>query len=279
MFGRQYAPHLDVLMHSFGEMNEHYLARPKTQKDSGVLTTLKRWYIQIFGIPEIGFQIRSLYFQKLLALIPKENIKRVLDAGSGIGAYSFFLAHTYPVATVTGGDIDKKKLSWCKKLRTEFKLSNTVFTFFDVTKTKLQHKQDLIVNIDVLEHVPNYHAALRNFSRQLTRDGYLYIHVPQPKQKRLFTSMKSWEHADHVREGIPFATLKKDLKNVGLTVLAAKQTFGFWGKLAWEINHMMLRKNFVFAGVFFPFLYILAIIDTMTQNKNGLCVAVLAKKK
>lgn len=277
MFGRQYAHHLDVLMHSFGEMNEHYDIPITKKKDQ--FAHLKQIYIQLFGIPEIGFQIRSMYFQRMLSLVPKGFIRRALDAGSGIGSYTFFLARSIPHALITGGDIDKKKLAWCKQLKNEFGLPNTTFTFFDVTKTTIKDKQDFIVSIDVLEHVPNYRSALRNFSHHLTHGGYLYIHVPQPKQTRIFASMRSWEHADHVREGISLVTLRKDLKNVGLHVVSAKQTFGFWGKLAWELNHMTLSKHFIIAGLVFPFLYTIALLDLLPTNKHGLGVAVLAQKK
>ncbi len=279
MFGKLYANHLDILMHSFGEMNEHYI-RPKAQTDSPILAWLKQRYIRLFGIPEIGFQIRSKYFQTIVnRYVSPASLSRILDAGSGIGAYTFFLANKYPHAFITGGDIAKAKLAWCKTVRSELAYTNTTFQYFDVTKTRHSAKQDLIVSIDVLEHVPDYRAALKNFSKQLVRGGYLYIHVPQPKQRRLFESMRTWEHADHVREGLTLRTLRQDLTRVGLSIVASKQTFGFFGKLAWELNHMTLSKNFILAGIAYPILYLIGSIDLMATNKRGLCIAVLAKKK
>lgn len=280
MFGREYSQHLDLLMHSFGEMNHTYQLKVNTNKHSSLMNTIKTLYISLFGIPEIGFQLRSIYFQKILSsyLFPRKP-KRILDAGSGIGAYTFWLARTFPQAFVVGGDIDRHKLNSCKELANEFHLKNVSFRYFDITKTQGRSVYDLIVTIDVLEHVQDYTKVFRNFHQLLRKDGILYIHVPQPHQKRIFPSFRKWHHEDHVWEGIDKKTLEDKLKKIGFRLLVSRETFGFFGKLAWELNHIMLAKSFILAGISFPILYFLATVDQLWKNKNGLGIAVLATKK
>ena len=137
---------------------------------------------------------------------------------------------------------------------------------------------DFIVCIDVLEHIHDYGLVLKNFSKLLKNEGYLYIHVPQPNQKRIFNSLKKWRHEDHVHEGIAKKELENKLKKLNFDILTSMETFGFFGKLSWELNHLALSKSFIVAGIAHPLLYIIAKIDLWIINKNGLGVAILAKK-
>lgn len=280
MFGKEYAKHLDILTQSFGEINEAYQKKINRSKGNPTFVdTVKKIYILLFGIPEIGFQIRAIYFKKILTTFLRDkNIKDILDAGSGIGAYTFWLGKKFDKAQVTGGDIDKQKLNASEEMNNKLHIKNVRFTYLDITKIEENSVYDLIVTIDVLEHIEKPELVLKNFYRLLRNNGYLYIHVPQPNQKRIFFFLKTWRHQDHIREGIAKNDLEKVLKKLGFRILVSRETFGFFGKLGWEINHLTLPKNFVIAGIIFPFLYILSQLDELWKNKNGLGVAVLAQK-
>ena len=280
MFGREYAQHLDLLMHSYGGMNKDYLRKANEEKHTAFIEKLKKLYVFLFGIPEIGFQLRSIYFKKILgAYVRNKKLINILDAGSGIGAYTFWLAGRFPHASVTGGDIDRHKLKSCRELAKKFHLNNVSFRYVDLTKINGKAAYDVIVTIDVLEHIKNYTKVLQNFHRLLRKDGVLYIHVPQPDQKRIFKRLKTWHHEDHVREGVSNTNLQKILKQIGFTIVDSRETFGFFGKLAWEINHLALSQSMILGGLVFPLLYPLIILDTMIPNANGLGVAMLAQKE
>lgn len=278
MFGKEYATHLDILMQSFGEINEQY--KKKIKKDNPLIRQLKQIYILIFGIPEIGFQIRSAYFIKIMtSYLSNKNFKEILDAGSGIGIYTLWLGKTFKNTKVRGVDIDRNKLKSSEIISSELGVNNVEFLYSNITKPFENSSYDLIVSIDVLEHVNRYEIALQNFYKSLKKGGYLYIHVPQLNQKRIFSSFKTWYHEGHVRGGITKTELENSLRKLGFKIIISKETFGFFGKLAWELNHLMLSRSFVLAGIIFPFLYALALIDLLWKNKNGLGIAILAQKK
>lgn len=281
MFGREYASHIDILTHSLGEINDEYQSKIEKNKNNvGFIYSLKRLYISIFGIPEIGFQIRSLYFKKILnSYFFKKNPKRILDAGCGIGIYSLLLGKMFVKAKVTGGDIDKYKLQSCKNIAKELKIKNVGFEYLNITQESDKTIYDLVVCIDVLEHIHDYELVLKNFSKLLKSGGYLYVHVPQPNQKRIFPSLQDWHHEDHAHEGIAKNVLENTLKKLGFKTIKSKETFGLFGKLAWELNHISLSKSFFIAGIIYPLLYIIAKIDLWQKNKNGLGVAVLSQKQ
>ena len=280
MFGREYANHLDILVQSFEQINENYQNRIKTGSKENLAEKLKKLYISVFGIPEIGFQIRSLYFEKILnSHFLKKNQKKILDAGCGIGSYTLLLGKKFEKAKVTGGDIDKYKLQSCKAIASELNIRNVEFEYLNITKISNNARYDLAVCIDVLEHIHDYELALSNFSKLLKSGGYLYVHVPQPNQQRIFKSLKEWHHEDHTREGIIKNELEKKLRKLGFKIITSMETFGLFGKLSWELNHLSLSRSFVIAGIIFPLLYAIAKIDLWQRNKNGLGIAVLAKKE
>lgn len=281
MFGKEYSASPHILMSSFGEMSSSYKKKAKKKNPNVLLSLMYKTYISSFGIPEIGFQVRSLYFENILGKKLKgKKINAVLDAGSGIGMYSVWLAKKFPKAQVTGGDIDLEKIKFSTEFAEKNNVKNLSFVFQDVTKkTTKKNLYDLIVSIDVLEHIENYKDVLKNFSSLLTPGGYLYIHTPQPEQKRIFKRMKKWSHEGHVHEGYTPQELAETLSKLGFKVLEKQETFGFFGKLAWELNHMSFKKGFVVSGLIYPLLYPLAGLDLARNNSNGLGTAILAQKK
>lgn len=277
MFGKEYAKHLDILIQSFGEINNPYQKKIKVNSD---ISFLKKIYVMLFGIPEIGFQIRSIYFKKILTShLLNKNLEKILDAGSGIGSHTLLLGKMFTKAKVIGGDIDKYKLQSCRVIANQLNVKNVEFEYLDITKASNNATYDLTVCIDVLEHIHNYESALKNLSKLLKSGGYLYIHVPQPNQKRIFNSFKKWHHGYHIHEGIARKHLENLLEKLGFKIIVSKDTFGFFGKLSWELNHLTLSKSFFIAGLLYPLLNIIANLDLWQKNKNGLGIAVLAKKE
>ena len=276
MFGSMYANHLEFLKQSFRGMNDEYRGKVK-KKESFVMTLLQSIYIQIFGVPEIGFQVRHIHFQKALKLTHHKEFTRILDAGSGIGCYTLALARRYPRASVFGVDTSKKSMLIGKTMAKAMSVSNATFTVGNL-ENPMSERFDFIVCIDVLEHIENYKKVLKNFYRLLKRGGYLYIHVPQMHQKRFFKQFRTWSHEGHVREGYVPSSFQKDMKNIGFQKIGVWNTFGVCGSLAWELNHLALSKSFIVAALTYPFLLPLIIIDRYMYNKKGLAASYLYRK-
>lgn len=275
MFGSKYFRYPKILLDSFSEMKEG----KKKEKINKSVYFLLKIYIFIFGIPEIGFQERAIVFHRIIRdRLQDKNLHKILDAGSGIGIFTFEIADKYPQSLVWGRDLDKKKILLSKKLMKEFKISNIKFEITDISKMNTKEKFDLIVNIDVLEHIKNYKKVLKSFYDMLSLGGYLYIHTPQLNQKRIFPALKNWSHEGHEREGFDPNILQKDFKKLGFKIVDIRETFGFFGKLAWELNHIALGKSFILAGIIYPIIFPLIFIDTLFKVNHGLGIAVLVKK-
>lgn len=279
MTGSIYADHPEVLMQSFTTMNDAYASTSSAK--GGLLAFLQKLYIRLFGIPEIGFQVRTMYFREAMHSIAAAHTPgRILDVGSGIGNYVYESLRIFPKAQVDGWEIDRKKLSFAKKFFKDKDITQGLFAYGDITKKPAKSGvYDLIVNIDVLEHIKDYKKALRHMHMLLAQGGHVYIHVPQVNQKRIFKQLESWEHEDHEREGFAPDAFRKDLEDIGFTVTDMRHTFGFPGSLAWELNHLLLKKSMILAGLAYPLLYFLSRVDTAVTNSSGLCMVVVARKK
>lgn len=260
-------------------MNEEY-AGATAMGRRGIMAFLETMYIRVFGIPEIGFQVRAMYFCRALdGMGPSFGPSRILDVGSGIGGYVFELARRYPESRIDGWEIDRKKLSFTGRFAAELGVSNVRFSYGDITdKPKKTRQYDFVYSVDVLEHITDYRSALRHMYALLKPGGRLYLHTPAEHQKRFFRKFDTWEHEDHVREGFDPGTLTRDLKKCGFRSVHATHSFGFFGSLAWELNHMSLSRGFVLAAFLYPFLYLMARLDAITENRSGLCIAVTARK-
>lgn len=276
MFGSMYANHLEFLKQSFRGMNDEYRDKDKKQ-ESFVMKSLQSMYIKVFGVPEIGFQVRHAHFKKALGLTKQKEFTDILDAGSGIGCYTLALARKYTHASILGVDNVKKNMLIGKTMAKMMNVENTTFVVGNLEKS-ITKKFDFIVCIDVLEHINDAQKVLKNFYRSLKPGGYLYIHVPQVHQKRFFKRFQTWSHEGHVREGFLPSSFQKDLRRMGLQKIGVWNTFGTAGSLAWELNHLALSGSFILAAVTYPLLLPFIIVDRYMYNKKGLAASYLYRK-
>ena len=102
----------------------------------------------------------------------------VLEIGGGIGTFTGML--TDKADTVTSLEIDKK---YIQQLNNKFKNNSKVkVKNLDLTKKfhlqKLRGKFDLIVIINVLEHIKDHRQMLKNLEFKLRPGGKLFVFVP-----------------------------------------------------------------------------------------------------
>lgn len=279
MFGSNYADSPEFLLRSLREMNVKY-KHTYLPSSSPVASFFQRLYVKIFGIPEIGFQLRGLYFRKAIRRIKNLEYTTILDVGSGIGCYVFYLADKYPSAHVDGYEVDTYKLKMTQQLARTFNVHNVHFISKNIATTPSgSQTYSFVITIDVLEHVKNYKKMLIHIYDTLKFGGYFYVHVPQIHQKRFFRESQNWKHKDHVREGFDIHILRRTLKDIGFTNIRITHTFGYFGSFAWELQHIFLSKNQIIAALTYPLLYLMARVDTFVTNRHGLGMAILAQKK
>jgi 2-polyprenyl-3-methyl-5-hydroxy-6-metoxy-1,4-benzoquinol methylase len=102
--------------------------------------------------------------------------KRILDIGCGNGFYTIEFAKVADF--VIGIDINKQSIDQAISLSKEQKISNVVFKCSDIEKLKLNEKFDIVIMIEVLEHLPDIKNILKKIGYWLKDGGNLVLFVP-----------------------------------------------------------------------------------------------------
>ena len=132
------------------------------------------YYLPVFG----AIYARRLRICLQAALRHAPRPRAVLDVGCGLGITSGALARIYPGAEIVGLDLyDQEVLAHAPRLVPA--AAGVTFVTGSIEAAPLEaHRFDLVVALDVLEHVPHPERALREIRRLLAPGGTCVISVP-----------------------------------------------------------------------------------------------------
>ncbi len=233
----------------------------------------KVWY-RLFGHDLMGLRIRSLHFKKMINQLPYP--RRILDAGSGEGCYSFYLASRFPQAQVVGVELDGDRIVNCNLILSKVAFPNLKFVQTDLLIYAPPAQFDLICCIDVMEHIVDDKAVLQNLRSALQPNGVLLLHVPRRHQMNRHHFQGVWNpglkrQANHVRDEYTESEITHKLESTGFKIEERRYTFGWFGSLARELGFAVQNLNTVrpiVKSVVWPFLMEMAYLDTFTCNEK-----------
>lgn len=215
---------------------------------------------------------------------------QVLDAGCGFGQYSYFIAKKFKNSKVLGIDINDRRIKDCSKFSESEKIENLRFDIVNLEDLSYSDEFDLVLAIDVMEHIENDVKVFENFHRAMKKDGMLIISTPSNLGgSDVHTDADESFIEEHVRSGYGTDEIKSKLEMVGFKDVSLRYSYGRWGGLSWKLMIkfpiFLLGKSFVFA-FFLPFYYLvvsipgflLMWIDTRVKNKSGTGLIVTARK-
>jgi len=165
---------------------------------------------------------------------PGKRDLKILDAGCGTG-FNFEALNCF--GAVYGVDLNKGALKQSRKFNYK-KLE-----WRDINKIKYKNYFDVIVAIELIEHIENDEITLKNFHRYLKPNGLLVITAPA------FNFL--WSRDDEL------AMHKRRYRKKRLREIVVKAKF--------EITHLTYRYFFYFFPGFFVFL-----LQRFKKNKNSL---------
>lgn len=246
-----------------------------------IIQSIKKTFYSIYPTTHISAFLRTIYVQKYLR---RFRFTRVLDAGCGPGQFTFYLAQKYPRTKFTGYDISEIDIRKCKDKKQELQLDNVQFKRLNLFELIEEERYDLIYTIDVLEHIVWNLEVIRNLDRALKKEGILYIAMPNEKNhkyvlpEKFFKEYIEWSSKEHIGDQYSVEELSSILEGLGYTILYARYTFGFWGKLAWELD-MLMEKYLNLKRLPLLFLLFLCWLDTLLENKeDSYALLIIARK-
>jgi SAM-dependent methyltransferase len=240
------------------------------------LLLLRTWHVR-----------RSL--NRLSRILPGEAV--VLDAGAGFGQYTWRMSRNNRKWKIKASDINEEQVNDCTRFFSQNILSgNVTFVKEDLTRMSDTDLYDLVLTVDVMEHIRDDETVFRAFYRALKKGGYLLISTPSDKGGSDVHREGDKSFIDeHVRNGYPKEEISGKLSDAGFREISIKYTYGIPGHISWLFSmkypvKMIGTSRFFYIVlpfyylIFFPFCIILNFMDLYIDHKQGSGLLITALK-
>lgn len=173
-----------------------------------------------------------------------DTAKQILDIGCGIGHSSWLFKEAFPDAKIIGVDISDISIEFARKLFNHPRIS---FKTADISAHPAEKPFDLVVMIDVYEHIPqqertSLHLTLKSLIKE---NGWLVVTTPTIEHQAFLRK----NHSDNLQiidEDVTFDDLFKLAKDIGLTVVCLEKV-AVWN--SYDYQHFVGRMLKGFKGV------------------------------
>ena len=232
--------------------------------------------------------LRSWHIRKELRHLQQQHTGSlsVLDAGSGFGQYDYYMASRHKNWHVKGVDVKEEQIADCNAFFKKIGLENATFSKADLTAFREEEKYDLVLCVDVMEHIEEDEKVLKNFCQALKKDGMLLISTPSDQggsDVHDHDHDEGGEHSfidEHVRDGYGIQEITDKMKRAGFAKTEVYYQYGPAGKIGWKLSMkypiIMLNASYLFFIVLpfyylltFPFVLVLNWLDVKGTHKTG----------
>ncbi len=243
--------------------------------------------------------LRSWHVHKALKAWEKTHRgkQQILDAGSGFGQYVYYMASRNPDWSIKGVDVKPEQVDDCNNFFNKAGLNNARFELGDLTKLNETGKYDLVLSVDVMEHIEEDVLVFKNFYKALKPGGMLLVSTPSDQggsdsHHDHDHDGEGGEHSfidEHVRDGYGVQEIAEKMKSAGFSKTEVSYQYGTPGKIAWKLSMkfpiVMLNSSYLFFIILpfyylitMPFVLILNLIDVHSSHKTGTGVIAKALK-
>ena len=215
---------------------------------------------------------------------------KIFDAGAGFGQYSWFLHRLNKNWKIRSVDVKDEQVADCNRFFQAIDAKNIKFEVGDLTKFQKPNEFDLVLCVDVMEHIEEDVTVFKNFSASLKKGGMLLISTPSDQGgPDVHGDDQSSFIEEHVRDGYNIKEIEMKILSAGFSKVEARYSYGNPGKIAWRLSMkypiLMLGVSklfFVFLPFYYlityPFAFVLNYIDTHQKHVTGTGLIVKAWK-
>jgi SAM-dependent methyltransferase len=220
--------------------------------------------------------------------LPREA--RVLDAGMGFGQYTWWMARRFPSWKITAADIKSEQVADCNSFFGKTGLTGRVKAVeADLVSWSGGESYDLVLCVDVMEHIDADRTVFSNFLKMTSPGGYLVISTPSDQGgSDVHDDGDTSFIGEHVRDGYGLEEITEKLSTAGYHEVTVSYTYGTSGSLAWRLSMkypvIMLSASklfFILLPFYYlavmPFVLLLNCADLHTMHKKGTGLLVLAR--
>lgn len=237
--------------------------------------------------------LRSWYVRRELRALRKEFGSKkisIYDAGTGFGQYSHYMAKKLQPNEIFAVDVKSEWIDDCRSFFEQRGITSISFAVEDLTEIEHRERFDLILCVDVMEHIVEDVKVFENYYRALKPGGFVLINSPS-----IYGGSDVHEDDDesfigeHARDGYSADDLTGKMEPLGFDFYRSNYSYGFWGDKAWRlgIKFPMLLLNV--SKIFFlilpfyyaltlPFTLFMMLIDYQMNNETGSGITYIARK-
>jgi 2-polyprenyl-3-methyl-5-hydroxy-6-metoxy-1,4-benzoquinol methylase len=248
-----------------------------------------------FAVLQILF-LRAWYvrreIRRQLAVLGQRPNLRVLDAGTGFGQFSWYLVRKYPGLSIEAVDVKEQYLDRARVFFARMGMSDRVaFSRDDLTKLQAEGPFDLILCVDVMEHIEDDEQVFRNFKRVLAPGGVIIVNTPSDRGgSDVHKDGAEGFIGEHVRTGYGKEEIAWKLSLAGLEATRSLYTYGAAGGIAWRllvkipmlmlgISRWLLPLLPIYYIPALPIGLVLNMLDVATPNRTGTGLLVVAEHR
>jgi len=237
--------------------------------------------------------LRTWHIKKAIRTWKKSHKYKaaILDAGSGFGQYSYYLSKQSKKWEILGVDVKQEQIDDCNRFFNQLKQSDRIhFEYADLTTFKKDAVYDLILSVDVMEHIEEDVDVFKNFYSSLKTGGMLLISTPSDQGGSDVHDEDEHSFIDeHVRDGYNINEIKEKLTKAGFSKVESNYSYGTPGKISWKLSMkypiLMLNTSKIFFIILpvyyilaFPVAFILNYFDVHGKHQTGTGLIVKAFK-
>jgi len=241
--------------------------------------------------------LRAWYIRRALRQIGRSSSEplQVLDAGSGFGQYDYYMSSLGKNWSITGVDVKQEQIADCNNFFAQIKRGDRVkFEVADLTKFSDPDKYDIILSVDVMEHILEDEQVFANFYQSMKTGGTLLISTPSDQGGSDTDHHHEGDEVhgfidEHVRDGYNADDIRKKLTKAGFTKVKTAYTYGKAGNISWRLSMKYPIKLLNISKLFFiilpayylltyPIAYLLNWFDITGNHQKGTGLMVVANK-
>jgi cyclopropane fatty-acyl-phospholipid synthase-like methyltransferase len=214
----------------------------------------------------------------------------VLDAGSGFGQYAYYLGRKHRDWNIFGVDVKTEQIEDCTNFFNSIGFDHVHFDFADLTRFKRENTYDLVLSVDVMEHILEDVQVFENLCASMKPGGMLLISTPSDQGG---SDVHDHDHEsfidEHVRDGYNITEIEEKLRKAGFTRVKARYSYGTPGKISWRLSMKypitMLNTSRIFFVLLpfyflltYPLTFLLNYLDVVGRHSTGTGLIVNAWK-